>query len=271
MLQESTNMHLFTRSLTVLAFCAAALAQMGNSDGLSGNGLSENSMFPRGAGTVSPRPLAPDERGDIYMARKMYREAIDMYSLLPATSATRWNKTGIAYHQLLDYRAAKESYQHAVKINPSLGEALNNLGTISFAEKRYRNAIKQYKKALRILPTSASVYSNLGTAYFVRKDYNRASESYSEAISLDPDVFDNHNSFGVLLQQHSVEDRAMLHYYLAKMYAKQGMNQRALQCIRKSLEEGFSERRKFLEDAEFGGLRNTVEFKEVLASAPRVL
>jgi len=74
-----------------------------------------------------------------------------------------------------------------------------------------------------------------------------------------------------VLQERSVEDRAKFHYYLAKTYAKAGQNERALMYIRKSLEEGFKERKKFEEDPEFAGLRELPEFKQLLAMEPRVL
>jgi hypothetical protein len=68
-----------------------------------------------------------------------------------------------------------------------------------------------------------------------------------------------------------VEERAKFHYYLAKMYAKSGRNELALQYVRKALEEGFKERNKLTEDPEFQALRDTPEFKELLALEPRVL
>ncbi len=60
-------------------------------------------------------------------------------------------------------------------------------------------------------------------------------------------------------------------YYLAQTYAKAGMNDRALQYIRKALEEGFKERKKFEEDPAFAAMKNLPEFKELMASEPRVL
>ena len=173
----------------------------------------------------APKPLTPlplEVRADILMARKMYREAIDIYSQEPVDNASRWNKTGIAYHQLADVKAAKKSYEQALRLEPAFGEARNNLGTIYYSEKSYRRAIHEYKRALRELPKNASVYSNLGTAYFARQDYKRASETYQIALQLDPDVFEHHSSYGVLMQDHTVTERAKFHYYLAKMYAKQG-------------------------------------------------
>jgi tetratricopeptide (TPR) repeat protein len=221
---------------------------------------------------VSPSsPLSPETKADILMARKMYREAIDVYSRVPDNSAIRWNKIGIAYHQLQDYRAAKKNYEEALKRNPRYGEALNNIGTIYYSQKSYGRAIKHYKKALRYLPESASIFSNLGTAYFAKKDYKRASESYQHALLLDPEVFEHRNTYGVMLQENNVAERAKFHYYLARTYAKAGMNERALQYVRKALEEGFTERDHFLKDPEFAILRTNQEFIQIVNSEPRVL
>ena len=46
--------------------------------------------------------ITPEMRGDIFMARKMFREAIEVYKEGPADSAVLMNKTGIGYHQMLD-------------------------------------------------------------------------------------------------------------------------------------------------------------------------
>jgi tetratricopeptide (TPR) repeat protein len=228
------------------------------------------------AAKIPPSPAARpvptlEERGDIYMVRKMYREAIDVYSQEPESYATRWNKIGIAYHQLQDLPAAKKSYERALKINPNFGEAINNLGTIYYAQKHYSKAVHQYKKAMKVLTQSPSLMSNLGTAYFAKRDYRRAGEEYQAALRLDLDVFEHHDSFGVMLEEHSVAERAKFHYYLAKMFAEQHLTDRALLYMRKSLEEGFSERHKFMEEPEFAGLRDSAEFQELMRSSPRVL
>jgi tetratricopeptide (TPR) repeat protein len=166
---------------------------------------------------------------------------------------------------------AKKYYERAIKLDSKYAEAVNNLGTVYYSKKSYGRAIRLYKRALKLSPSSASVYSNLGTAFFARKDYKRASEAYQKALSLDPEVFEHRGSWGVLLQERSVEERAKFHYYLAKTYAQAGMNDRALLYIRKALEEGFHERKKLLEDPEFVSLRQLPEFQELLAMEPKVL
>ena len=217
------------------------------------------------------KPLTSEQRGDILMARKMYREAIEMYALQQPVTAVIRNKTGIAYHQLLQFEVARKYYEMAVKLDRNYAEALNNLGTVYYARKNFRRAISQYKRALRSAPQSASIYSNLGTAYFARKNYKEAAESYQKAVSLDPEVFEHRGSFGVILQERTVEERAKFHYYLAKTYAKAGQIERALQYIRKALEEGFTERKKIMDEPAFVALHEMQEFKELVASEPRVL
>jgi tetratricopeptide (TPR) repeat protein len=216
-------------------------------------------------------PLTSEMRGDIFMARKMYVEAIEMYRESPQNSAIIQNKIGIAFHQMLDLDRAKKQYERAVKLNPKYSEAINNLGTVYYAQKSYRRAINQYKKALKENPNSASIYSNLGTAYFARKKYKEAFESYQQALALDSEVFEHRSSHGVLLQERSVQERAKFHFYLAKTYAKAGNIERAFLYMRKAIEEGFKERQKFVEDPEFAAMKELPEFQQLMAMEQRVL
>jgi tetratricopeptide (TPR) repeat protein len=222
-------------------------------------------------GDLEKPTLSAEQRGDILMARKMYREAVDVYREGPADSAILHNKTGIAFHQMIELNLAKKEYEKAMKLDPRYAEAINNLGAIYYGQKSYRRSIKLYQRALAITPDAASIYSNLGSAYFARKEYQKAATAYQKALSIDPEVFEHHNQYGTLLQERSTTERAKFHFYLAKTYAKAGQNERALLYIRKALEEGFTERKKFMEDSEFTNLRALPEFKELMAMAPRVL
>jgi len=224
---------------------------------------------------VTPTPsrpaLTPEMRGDIAMARKEYRQAIEHYKAIQPPTAISLNKIGIAYHQLAELHNAKKYYERAAKANPSYAEAVNNLGTVHYAQRSYRRAISLYNKALKLTPNSASIHSNLGTAWFARKKYDRAAQSYQRALELDPEVFEHRSTNGVLLQERSVAERAKFHFYLSKTYAKAGMADRAMLYMRKALEEGFKERNRFVEDPEFAALQNIPEFQELLKLQPRIL
>ncbi|HEX4229126.1 MAG TPA: tetratricopeptide repeat protein [Bryobacteraceae bacterium] len=216
-------------------------------------------------------PISNETRGDIYMARKMYLDAIDMYRLGPANSAVLANKIGIAFHQMLQLQLAKKNYERAIKLDPKYPEALNNLGTIYYAHKSYRRAISYYKRALRVGQPSASIYSNLGSAYFVRRDYKQATAYYEKALQLDPLVFEHHSNFGTLMQERTVDERAKFHLYLAKMYAQSGDKTHALIYLRKALEEGVKDRQKIPEMPEFATLKTDPAFKDLMIENPKPL
>jgi len=253
--------------IAVVATLCSALAFAQTS-----NAMLDGARVPAPPAVETPKtPLSPEMRGDIYMARKMYREAIEAFGDGPAKDAILKNKTGIAFHQLLQLDSARKNYEQAVKLKPDYAEAINNLGTVYYAKKSFRRSITFYKRALKLSPEAASIYSNLGTAYFARKQYVEATDAFQTALKLDPEVFEHHNTYGVLLQERSVDERAKFHYYVAKMYAKDGRNELALQYLRKALEEGFKEKKKLNEDPEFAELRELPEFKLLLTLEPRVL
>jgi len=265
------------RSFAACLACAASLLWLPSQvlatepqNPLAGSDLHATATPP--PTVVNPRPnISPELRGDIFMARKMYREAIDMYRQGPPNSPVLANKVGIAFHQLLLLDLAKKNYERATKLDPAYAEAINNLGTIYYARKSYRRSINYYKKALRCANPTASIYANLGAAYFARRNYRLASQFYEEALRLDPEVFEHHGNFGTLMQERTVEERAMFHLYLAKMYAKNGSADRALIYLRKALEEGVKDRHKIPDMPEFSLLKTNADFKQLLADNPKPL
>ena len=216
-------------------------------------------------------PLTPEQRGDLYMARKMYREAIDTYRANAQNSAVMWDKIGIAYHQLGDLNAARKAYEHAIKLDKKYADAINNVGTVFYAEKKYRSAISRYNRALRFAPDSASIYSNLGTAWYARGNVELMVQAYTKALQLDPEVFEHRSTMGILLQERTVDERAKFHYYLARTYAKAGDVEHTLIYVRKALEEGFKEPEKFKKDPEFQLVRDNPEFKSIISAEHKVL
>jgi len=161
--------------------------------------------FPAPAPRVAN--LTPEQKGDIFMARKMYREAIETYSGVKPMTAVLWDKIGISYHQLGDLNAAKKCYERAIRVDKKYADAINNVGTVYYAQKKYRSAIAAYLKALRISPDSASAW---------RKRFDEMTKAYTKALELDPGVFDQHGAVGTRMEDRSVEDRARYHFEMAK-------------------------------------------------------
>lgn len=232
---------------------------------------SSRGVAPPNAEAANAPALTAEQRGNIFMAKKMYREAIESFAQGNQKDPVLRNKTGIAYHQMLQLDKARKCYEQAIKLKPTYNEAINNLGTIYYAQKSYRRAISQYKRALKIAPDQASVHSNLGMAYFARKKMDMAIVEFRTALELDPNIFERHSSYGTILQERSVAEKAKFHYSMATLYAQQGRADLALQYLRKALEEGFKERKKLAEDPAFAAMRDLPEFKQLLTLEPRVL
>jgi len=258
--------------LVLAALCGGCLyAQAGSA--ILDAGKTPGPSIPQAAPQTNP-VITPELRGDVFMAKKQYREAIEAFHDGPKNDPVLYNKSGIAYHQLLQLDSALKSYQQAVRLKKDYLEAINNIGTIYYARKNYGRSITYYKRAIKIAPQapkSASIYSNLGTAYFARKQYKDATDAFQIAMTLDPDVFEHRSNFGILLEERNVEERAKYHYYVAKMYARNGRTELALQYLRKALEEGFKEKKQIEKDPEFASMRDSKEFKDLMALEPRVL
>ena len=212
------------------------------------------------------RELSLERRADIYMARKMYREAGDMYRdaiRQEPGSAKLVNKLGISYHQQTLLGHARREYERAWRLDKSYSQALNNLGTVHHAQGNYGKATRAYKRALKLAPYSASIHSNLGTSFFARRKYKEASKAYLKALEIDPDVFETRGTFGTLLQERSVANRGKYYYFMAKAYAGVELWDRAVLYLRKALEEGFSSPRKIANDKAFEGMYEMPDFQRL--------
>lgn len=259
----------FTRLFAALGLGSTSPAMPSD----SGSGL--YSVAPQVDHVQVPEGLTLRQQAEFLAGHDQHQHALAIYQSLDRQLQRRhavlWNKVGIAYHQMLDMPAASKCYREALVTDARYSEARNNLGTVHYTQKRYGRAVTEYKKALEIFPGSASVHSNLGTAYFAQKRYEEASTHYARAVELDPKIFEHRGSQGTVLQQRNVEDRASFHFYLSKVYARNGDFERSLLYMRKALEEGFKDRRKFREDADFAALQDVPEFQTLLATEFRVL
>ena len=75
----------------------------------------------------------------------------------------------------------------------------------------------------------------------------------------------------MLLEERDIAERAKIDFYMAKMYAKRGNTDLALQYIRKALESGFKDVKKFQEEEEFAEVRKLPEFDAIMKQPPKQL
>lgn len=219
------------------------------------------------------RPDLTDEQmADLYMARKEYREASQLYKRLVdqnPQSAVYQNKLGIAMHQQTALAQALKCYERAVKLDPAYADAQNNVGTIYYQRKKYGKAIKAYQKAIAIRNDMPVLYSNLAYAFFEDKKYEQAIASFRQALAMDPQLFERSSSRnGSILQDRSVGDRGKFYFLLAKSYAEAGNLDRCLIYLRKAKDEGYKQLAAIKEDPSFAAVIKNPAIQEVLAPRP---
>ena len=216
-------------------------------------------------------PSSPREKDElqarIYMARKDYAQAADLYAKLwreYPKDASYPNYIGIALLQEGKLNDARKSFEQATKVNKRFPDAYNNLGATYYAEKSYKKAIAQYRRSLGLEPNSASIYTNIGYAYFAEKQIPKAMEAFHKALELDPKVFDETSRVGSIMSFRSVVDRGLFNFILAKNYAESGDAANCIVYLRRAADEGYKEIGKVRRDPAFAKVIADPDVKALL-------
>jgi len=209
-------------------------------------------------------PLTPEEQGDALMGQQRYQAAIEAYRQAPHRSADSWNKMGIAYQLMFNLVDASHCYQASLKLDAKNPRVMNNLATIYDTQKEYSDAERLYHKALKIDPKSPLIQKNLGTNLLAQHKYEKGWQAYQAALKLDPGIFTDSTSPRVQ-NPTSAEDRGAMNYYMARGCVRAGMNDCAIDYLRRALNEGFTNAKKIQADNEFASLRGVAAFQELIA------
>ncbi len=203
---------------------------------------------PTASGTQEQQkpPLSDEDLARLYLIRKQYREAQDLFHKLTVQepkNAVYWNELGISFHNQAELDPAMKCYRKSTKLDPHYADAQNNVGTVFYEQKRYSRAIRAYKKAVELRSDYAGFYLNLGYAYFADKKYSDAIDSFRKALQIDPNAFNAARSrSGTIVQDRSVStDRARFYFLLAKSFAESGDVEHCVIYLKKARDEGYKE------------------------------
>ena len=232
---------------------------------LSGLRAQENNS---GAPSAPLNSREKDElQARIYMAKKQYAEAVQIYSRLSQQypkDAAYLNYTGIAFLQEGKMDDARKYFDRATKVNKRFSDAYNNLGATYYAQKDYKKAIAQYQRSLSLKPDVASVYTNIGYAYFAQKQLPKAMEAFHKALAIDPGVFEQTGRSGSILSFRSVADRGLFNFLLAKDFAQSGDAANCAVYLRRAADEGYKDVGKARTDSGFAKVIANPSVKAVL-------
>ena len=238
--------------------------------------------------------------GDIFMARKMYHQAIQTYQDVLLSrgmpvkeqvqrrnffqrvfgvfglarepqkpkDAELLDKIGVAYQELNDMQQAETYYRRAAEFDRHFYSPLNNLGTIEFGRRRYKTAVKWYAKAIRVNPHVATTFSNMGYAYLAWNKSPQAILAFRQAILLDPGIFENRGDRSSVVEENGGPKSGVYYYTLAKTFALLGDADSCAHFLKMARDEGYKKFTDALKDPAF---RSVLKDPRVIAilSPPR--
>lgn len=199
-------------------------------------------------------------RDDASSVVRLCEDALPRYRQALAANpndAAMHNRLGICYQQLGQTDSATREYKRAVKLDPKYAEAWNNLGTIHHAQRQYKKAVKQYRKAIEARPELTTAYKNLGTAFLAINKVQDGIAAYAEAYRLDPSVFEGNPANGI---QAAGMAPATQYFYFAKLSARLGRVEAALEFLHKAQAAGFHAFDKVKNDPDFKGIVDDARF-----------
>jgi len=195
-------------------------------------------------------------KGDLARIHDEFGSAVNYYrTALRATpgDAKLQNKLGIAYLQMGNHGSARKAFAQAIKLDPQLVIALNNLGAVDCLDKKYKAAVRYLKQALALQETSATAHLNLAESWAGLGEMDRAMTEYARALELNADILSG-SPDGVVAGVNTPEQKARVDYLLAKAYAKRGNLEGALEYLRRAKNNHFADLAKVYEDTSFAAL-----------------
>ena len=93
---------------------------------------------------------------------------------------------GLVFTELDDNERAADAFSKAIKLNPELHAAYNNLGYVYYKQGSYDRAVEMYNESLSRSANNSSAYTNLGNAHFKLGNKEDARRAWQRAIELDP-------------------------------------------------------------------------------------
>jgi Tfp pilus assembly protein PilF len=170
--------------LVLLAGCANVAAV--RKDQASAHFRMANSYLQQGRGIQ-----------DEVTRRRAYTELIKAIQLDGENARYRM-MLGMIYMYNGELIAAEEELELAVSLDPDLGEAHNNLGTLYVKEGRHSEAVTEFKRAIANLSyqTPEVAYFNLGNASYRLGDYSQAGGAFEKVVEIVPNWAEAHYLLG---------------------------------------------------------------------------
>jgi len=271
------------RRVLVVVIMAVIAVEMGTASFLRNRTWRDPIVFWRDTVRKSPaNPRAHNNLGFALFDRDPHgnaREAMNHFNIALSIERDHWQallNRGRALAELGQLEPAAEDFRESLRIRPGSAKAHNNLGNVLGRVGRTGEAIEQYSAALRIDPRHSSARFNLANLLSEAGNTGDAIRHYREGLRLDPFDARTHVNLGVLLARKGRASDAAYHYReaaksdpemmevyynLACLEGKAGKTAPAIRWLEEAVRRGFDDVDLLDEDEDFGGIRETAEFR----------
>jgi tetratricopeptide (TPR) repeat protein len=161
------------------------------------------------------------ERGDLLLAKNDIDGAIAAYragATAVKEPAVLYFRMGVAFQGAQRWSDAEKAYLEAVKHEPRMFGAYNNLAFMAAERKsRLDDALTWANKAIEISPKTTTLYDTLGWVHRARGELDLAVKALERAIADNP-------------------GQPNYRYHLGIVYAEQGKKKEAIAALKKALE-----------------------------------
>jgi tetratricopeptide (TPR) repeat protein len=208
-----------------------------------------------------------EENGDLARLHKDNLKAATYYMAairISRQDAMLYNKLGIAELKLAERGPARKHFAQAVKLDPRLVAAINNLGAVALLDKKYKSAVGYFKQALALDESVASTHLNLAEAWMGLTETDRAMTEYARALELDADVLSNSEG-GAIAQVMTPEQHARISFMIAKSYMKRGNLDGALDYLGRAKEGHYHDLASVYSDPDFAALWKDPRLAKIVA------
>jgi tetratricopeptide (TPR) repeat protein len=170
-------------------------------------------------GTPAPTITGPVSfaDGEAAYQSKNYGEAVKLFEqYLTRRPDNPWGHymLGLSAWKSGDLVKSEESFETALRIDPTHMKSLVNLSRVLIEQKRYDDAIVKLTAAEEVDSESATVPRLMARAHSAKGDFEQAVAAYRRAIALDGSDAWSMNNLGLLYLEHGFVEDALA--YLAK-------------------------------------------------------
>jgi protein O-mannosyl-transferase len=161
-------------------------------------------------------PIAEGNLGIALAEQGQHDKAIAHYKTVlqrhPRANADIWDNFGRSLATTGKLEEAINAFQIALKLNPSLADAHQDLALALVRTGRQQESLIHFRDAARLQPENASVHNVYAVMLGVAGRRDEAMQEFQTALRLAPDSAATHVNLGNLLAKQHAWDEAMAHY-----------------------------------------------------------